>query len=160
MQLNIIAAISSTGNLYYTVNRGMNNSETILVFILKVIRQLDLTDPEWRSHTVFMLDNAPYHRSATLLDRLKELKLQVMYLGPYQFNMAPVEKLFSILKQRDLNPFKSNSRSLYPLTHNGPIGATRNSSSRRSPLASLGSTGLGFRGPSSIALPMLYRHCA
>jgi hypothetical protein len=61
----------------------MNNSDTIMVFILKVIQQLDQTDPQWRSHTVFMLDNAPYHRSAMLLDRLKELKLQVMYLGPY-----------------------------------------------------------------------------
>jgi transposase len=27
-----------------------------------------------------------------------------MFLGPYSFDMAAVEKLFSVIKNRDLNP--------------------------------------------------------
>jgi len=36
------------------------------------------------------------------------LKVPVMFLGPYQFDMAPVEMFFSFIKGRDLNPKRLN----------------------------------------------------
>jgi len=41
--------------------------------------------------------------------------LPVMFLAPYSFKMAAVEKLFSFIKNRDLNPLvsRSYSRSVY-----------------------------------------------
>ena len=41
--------------------------------------------------------------------------LPIMYLAPYSFKMAAVEKLFSFIKNRDLNPLvsRSYSRSVY-----------------------------------------------
>jgi hypothetical protein len=34
-----------------------------------------------------------------------------MFLGPYQFAMAPVEKLFAFIKGRDLNPLMRRAYS-------------------------------------------------
>ena len=34
-----------------------------------------------------------------------------MYLGPYQFKMAPVEHFFAYLKNRDLNPLNTRAYS-------------------------------------------------
>ena len=34
-----------------------------------------------------------------------------MFLGPYSFNMAAVEKFFSFIKNRDLNPLATRAFS-------------------------------------------------
>jgi hypothetical protein len=54
--------VSSTGRLYFTANRGTNNGSTILLFLFKLIEQLDTEDPDWRDSTIILLDNAPYHK--------------------------------------------------------------------------------------------------
>lgn len=51
-----------------------------------------------------MLDNASIHRSSKTMEGLKRMELPIMFLAPYSFNMAAVEKLFSFVKNRDLNP--------------------------------------------------------
>jgi hypothetical protein len=65
---------------------------------------LDLENPEWRSSTVFLLDNAPYHKGFKLKEKLNELNIPLAYLGPYQFKMAPVEICFGFIKKFNLNP--------------------------------------------------------
>ena len=101
--LNIIAGVSNMGEFFFTVNRGKTNSLTFKLYLLRLIQVLTEQDPGWRTKTVLMLDNAPYHRSKLLMNFYKALKLPVMFLGPYQFDMAPVEKFFSYLKGKDLN---------------------------------------------------------
>jgi transposase len=58
-----------------------------------------------------MLDNAAYHRSKFMRDKLATLKVPLMFMGPYQFKMAPIELFFSYIKSKDLNPLKSNLTS-------------------------------------------------
>jgi transposase len=105
--------VSNRGDFLFTVNKGINNSQTVLLFLLKLAQYLDTSKPGWRSNTVLMMDNAPYHRSIHLQSQLNELKLPIMFLGPYQFDLAPVERLFSFIKQRDLNPFKTIPSTRY-----------------------------------------------
>jgi hypothetical protein len=81
--INIIAGVGSDGSLFYTVNKGKTNSWSFLLFIAKLVEHLNSKDRDWRSHTVVMLDNAPYHRSNFVKEKFSELKLPVMYLGPY-----------------------------------------------------------------------------
>jgi transposase len=38
------------------------------------------------------------------MEGLKSMGVPIMFLAPYSFNMAAVEKLFSFVKNRDLNP--------------------------------------------------------
>ena len=50
------------------------------------------------------MDNASIHRSREALSFYEAAKVSVMFLAPYSFEMAAVEKLFSFVKNRDLNP--------------------------------------------------------
>lgn len=59
--VNLIAAMCSTGEVWYTVNCGMTNSETFSLFLLKIVEHLDGEDVRWREKSVIMLDNASYH---------------------------------------------------------------------------------------------------
>jgi hypothetical protein len=58
--------VASDGRLFFTANRGSNNGSTVLLFLQKLVAQLDLENPEWRASTVLLLDNAPYHKGFKL----------------------------------------------------------------------------------------------
>jgi transposase len=60
---------------------------------------------------VLLLDNASFHKSSQARENYKAMKLPVMFLGPYSFDMAAVEKLFSFVKNRDLNPLATRAYS-------------------------------------------------
>jgi hypothetical protein len=100
--INLIAALCSTGEVMYTVNLGLTNSVTFGFFLSKLSLHMDGVDPKWREHSVIMLDNAPYHRSAAVRKTMSELKLPMLYLGPYDFHLAPIEMAFCFIKGHDL----------------------------------------------------------
>jgi transposase len=58
-----------------------------------------------------LLDNASIHRAKESKANFEAFGLPVMFLAPYSFKMAAVEKLFSFMKNRDLNPLVSRSYS-------------------------------------------------
>ena len=58
----------------------------------------------WRSNTVILLDNATYHTSEYMMEKLRQFQVPVLFSGPYSYDAAPVEKVFAVIKQRDLNP--------------------------------------------------------
>jgi hypothetical protein len=41
----------------------------------------------------------------------RDLRVPLMFLGSYQYNMAPIELMFSYIKARDLNPGKIRAAS-------------------------------------------------
>ena len=80
---------------------------------MKICEYLHSIDKAWRNDTIILLDNASYHRGASIMKELELLKIPVMYLGPYHFRMAPIEVLFSFMKSHDLNPYNSHIHSRY-----------------------------------------------
>jgi transposase len=72
---------------------------------------LDETDKNWRAKSTLLLDNASIHRANEAKINFEALGLPVMYLAPYSFKMAAVEKLFAYVKNRDLNPLVAKSYS-------------------------------------------------
>ena len=105
--MNIVASLCSTGEVWYTVNCGKNNSQTFGLFLVKLCEHLYSLDINWRKSNVFVLDNAAYHRSEATRRLMDQLRIPVLYLGPYHFRMAPVEMLFNYVKSRYLNPLRS-----------------------------------------------------
>ena len=67
----------------FTINSGKNNSNTFTLFLIKLSNYLDDTKPYWRSNTIIMIDNAPYHRSKLNMSKYELLKIPIMFLGPY-----------------------------------------------------------------------------
>ena len=94
----MIVGFTNFSDLYYTVNKGLTNSNTFLLFMVKLSEHLHEINKHWRNDTVIMLDNAAYHRSKQIRSQLDSMKIPLMYLGPYQFKMAPAEVFFSFIK--------------------------------------------------------------
>jgi transposase len=50
-----------------------------------------------------LADNARYHRSSVVTERIKEFELLFLFSGPYSFDTAAVERVFSVIKKGTLN---------------------------------------------------------
>ena len=109
--LSIIAAVSSEGKFMFTINSGKNNSNTFMLFLIKLSNYLDTVNPRWRQNSIIMIDNAPYHRSKLMMEKHELLKVPVLFLGPYQFRLASVELMFLYIKNRDQNPLNTKALS-------------------------------------------------
>ena len=55
---NIIAAVASTGEVWYAVNNGYNNAATVWYFIVSLCLRLQKMDPCWRDNTFLYMGNA------------------------------------------------------------------------------------------------------
>jgi hypothetical protein len=108
-QISMIAAISSKGRVFFAVNQGKTTALTFGLFIVGLCQVLDEKDQNWRKEVTFLLDNAPYHRAVASFALYECLGIPTMFLAPYSFKMAAVEKLFSYVKNRDLNPLVARS---------------------------------------------------
>ena len=63
-----------------------------------------MESPGWQQNSIILLDNAAYHNSAETREFFKKMALPVMYTAPYSYDAAPIEKLWSQLKLKELNP--------------------------------------------------------
>ena len=103
-EVSIIAAVSTQMPPCFTLNKGSNNSLTVKLFLTKLVQKLESADPDWRLTTILLLDNGKYHKSKKMKELYLKHHLPVMFLGPYHFEMASVEKFFSYIKSKNLNP--------------------------------------------------------
>ena len=103
-RISLTLCISSRGRVYYSLSQANNNSQTISLFMRELCLVLDQEDRGWRKHTVVLMDNAPYHTSYETKLAFQHLKVPVMFLAPYSFDVAPCELFFAILKSSNLNP--------------------------------------------------------
>jgi hypothetical protein len=62
-QISMIAAITSRGRIFFTINQGKTTSLTFLLFIVKLCKELDSRDRNWRGRSTMLLDNASIHRA-------------------------------------------------------------------------------------------------
>lgn len=74
------------------------------LFLRYLLRQLDQETPGWEETSIILLDNASWHSSEVMKRRLANMKLPIIYSGPYSYSVAPAESAFAALKFGDLNP--------------------------------------------------------
>jgi hypothetical protein len=110
-QISMIAAVTSQGSTFISINQGKTTSLTFLFFMVRLCKALDSRDRDWRARSTLLLDNASIHRSKETLASFESMGLPIMFLAPYSFKMAAVEKLFAVVKNRDLNPLVVKSYS-------------------------------------------------
>ena len=103
----MIAAITSKGRVFSSINQGKNTTTTFAHFLVRLCRELEQRDRDWRSKSVILLDNASIHRSREAFRYYEAIQIPVMFLAPYSFEMAAVERLFAFIKNRDLNPLSA-----------------------------------------------------
>ena len=91
----------------------------MLIFLLHLVKLLDVERPGWKDNTVLLLDGARYHMGARVREHMRKLELQVIWSAPYSYSTAPIEMVFGALKTGELNPEahktgkKVSARSLF-----------------------------------------------
>ena len=74
------------------------------LFLLALTKALDSETPGWRENTIFLWDNATYHRRQETKVIIQRLGLKIIYSGPYGYSASPIEMLFGGLKVGEINP--------------------------------------------------------
>ena len=67
----MIAALHSDGQVWLSLVQSNSNSRIMSAYMYTLIKKLNAENKDWRSTTVIMLDNAPYHRSSTTMKLLE-----------------------------------------------------------------------------------------
>jgi len=103
-RITLVAAVDNIGNKYASFFIGNSNSKTTCRVVEKLVAILDEEDPNWREHSLLMLDGARYHKTAQVKHLLKQYHVPTLYVSPYSPHLCPIELFFSQLKRGDLNP--------------------------------------------------------
>ena len=95
---NIIGALINGKKLYYKWHESLNTL-TFLGFLKGFIQQLP------RGKYVFILDNAPYHKSSTILKYLQGLgdDIKVEFIPPYSPELNPTEICWKVIRHNVTN---------------------------------------------------------
>ena len=105
-RISLIAALDSDGQIWFTLTQTTTDSDIFMMFLQHLVEKLDDEMSGWRENTVFLWDNAKYHNNKYTKSQIQKLGIHVMFSGPYGYDAAPIETLFSHLKLGDLNPEK------------------------------------------------------
>ncbi len=98
-KLSIFGALIGRKELFCEFYTSLN-SATYLAFLDHFIKTLDKT-----KKYVFILDNAPYHKSPIIIEYLKSLNkhIKVEFLPPYSPELNPTETCWKILRHEVTN---------------------------------------------------------
>jgi hypothetical protein len=105
-RISLLLALDNYGESYVAVSQSNTNSNTILLFIRGLVKQLNESSRHWRRNTFIYWDGAGYHQSATTLKLLRDLQVPIMVSGPHSYEAAPCELWFSLFKRVNINPRK------------------------------------------------------
>ena len=68
------------------------------LYLTHLFDSLDQENLQWRKNTIIMLDNAPYHKSNSILRLFEEKRVAVLFTGPHSYDASPVELYFAAFK--------------------------------------------------------------
>ena len=103
-RITLIAGLDNLGAVFFTLLQANSDNETMEIYLVELVKMLDAEDRHWRKDTVIIWDNAGYHTSKRTKSLLETLKIPLLFLGTYSYDMAPAELLFARLKTSDLHP--------------------------------------------------------
>ena len=81
--LSLISAITSSGFSFHTTVSGWINSSLFMKFMADLTNYLNWHHSDELERILILLDNAPSHRSKTILDYFKESAASVIFLLSY-----------------------------------------------------------------------------
>ena len=61
-KVNMIVAVDTEGNVYSSLTQFNTDSSVMLMFLSRLAQQLTKETPDWRENTIFIFDNASYHK--------------------------------------------------------------------------------------------------
>ena len=89
-RISIIIALDTEGRIWYSLTQANTDSDVMATFLRKLMEQLDRERPGWQEDTTILLDNAAWHTTPLMKERMARMQLPTMYSGPYSYSSAPV----------------------------------------------------------------------
>jgi len=98
-KLSIFGALIDGRKLFYEFYTSMN-SLTYIAFLSNFVRKISK-----KRKYVFVMDNAPYHKSSVIKEYLASLNknIQVEFLPPYSPELNPTETCWKIIRNNVTN---------------------------------------------------------
>jgi len=96
--------MDNLGGVFISLLQANSDDDIMEIYLMELVKMLDSEDEHWRQDTVLIWDGASYHTSLRTQSLLEKLKVPMMQLGPYSYDIAPAELLFARLKTSDLHP--------------------------------------------------------
>ena len=103
-RISLIAALDTEGRIWCALTQANTDTDVMTTFLRVLVRQLDMETPGWQENSTILLDNAKWHTSPVMKQRLANMGLPIMFSAPYSYSTAPIELVFAALKLGDLNP--------------------------------------------------------
>ena len=72
-KVNMIAALDTDGRIYLSLTQFNTDSDVMLMFLSRLANLLSSEDKDWRVNTVWLFDNASYHREKGVKEHLRKL---------------------------------------------------------------------------------------
>ena len=67
-RVSMISGLTSTGDVYLALVQANSNTSMMELYFTNLVKLLDKKQPGWRSSTIILTDNAPYHSSKAVAD--------------------------------------------------------------------------------------------
>jgi hypothetical protein len=99
--VSILLAVSTDGIRFFQFLDGINNQNSVQLFLFELASYLDKYRPYWRETHVFLLDNMSSHKTLQTRRVFEALEIPYMFSAPASFIAMPVESVFKFIKMND-----------------------------------------------------------
>ena len=96
--IKMIAAIISNGTFFVRLSSQNSNSEVFSEFLSDLAKYLKSKTYFKNKRLTIMLDNASYHKTNEVRDKLKTIATNVCFIPPYTPQFQPIELFFGAIK--------------------------------------------------------------
>lgn len=98
----MIIGIDTTGQIYLSLLQSNSNDKIMEIFFKALVNKLDKERNGWRSDTLIILDNAPYHSCGSSLKLFEEMNIPLCFTGPHSYDASPSELCFAHFKKESI----------------------------------------------------------
>ena len=96
-RLNVLGALDACSKKIVTItNTSYINAQTICDLLIKLRSQ------QKKGPITLILDNARYQRCQLVMEKAKDLKIELLYLPPYSPNLNLIERFWKFMKKQCL----------------------------------------------------------
>ena len=94
-----MVAMDTEGEVFYSLTQMNTDRHTKRVMLSELCKALDSDRPEWREDSIILMDNAPYNKTPEVTSFIKQMRIPMLFAGPYGYDGSPCELFFSYFKQ-------------------------------------------------------------
>ena len=114
----MITGLDTNGKVYVSLVQANSNTSMMELFFKSLIQKLDAQDAAWRTKTVIMLDNAPYHSSKEMMANYEKMRIPIIFTGPHSYVSLSFDIIWCSSTSTHFSSYQLDSILLYlPLTN-------------------------------------------